>query len=72
MAAFLFGLAWGMLTLFFLLLVGIGARPIPVPPEPGSPKPSGLSLYRLRFCLGDTGTWTEESTSGMSPSERLT
>ena len=33
MVTLLFGLAWGMLVFFFVLLVRMGAKPAPKPPE---------------------------------------
>lgn len=39
MGAFFFALTWGILSLFFLLLVRIGARAVPAPPTRVSMRP---------------------------------
>lgn len=49
-AAFLLSLIWGILTVFFLLLVRLGARPVPAP-EPGSIQLPALSVFRMRWVL---------------------
>lgn len=36
MAAFFFASSWGILSLFFFLLVRIGAKPVPAPPARAS------------------------------------
>ena len=49
MTTFLFTFAWGVLAFFFVLLVRIGAHPVPKPPK------------LLRFTV--LGTWPREITS---------
>ena len=50
MFAFLFCLTWGILTLFFPLLVRAGAKPVPAIPKPRWRKrASYLSVLRVRF-----------------------
>ena len=49
-AAFLFSLTWGILTVFFLLLVRIGARPVPTPELRSTPL-HALSIFRMRWVL---------------------
>jgi hypothetical protein len=50
-AAFLFSLTWGILTLFFLLLVRIGAKPVPTP-EPRSTPLRAMFVFRVQCVLG--------------------
>jgi hypothetical protein len=61
MAAFLFSLTWGLLSLFFLLLVRIGAKPVPAPPERWSTK--RYTLYTLRLPIGLERTLSSEYAS---------
>jgi hypothetical protein len=51
MFAFLLCVTWGMLTLFFLLLVRAGAKPVPVPAPPKARwrKRASLSLLRVHL-----------------------
>lgn len=49
-AAFLFSLTWAMLSVFFLLLVRIGARPVPTPELRSTPL-HPLSVFRMRWVL---------------------
>jgi hypothetical protein len=57
MTSFLFCLAWGMLAFFFVLLVRIGARPVPKPPE--LPSPRDVAAYRGEVILSGTHTGPE-------------
>lgn len=50
-AAFLFGLTWGILSVFVLLLVRAGARPVPAP-EPGSTQLRARFVFRVRSDSG--------------------
>jgi hypothetical protein len=50
-AAFLLSLAWGILTVFFVLLVRAGAKPVPTP-EPRSTKLRALFVFRVQCVLG--------------------
>lgn len=49
-AAFLFSLTWGILAVFFLLLVRLGARPVPSP-EPRSTRLRTLFVFRVECVL---------------------
>ena len=51
-AAFLLSLTWGILTVFFLLLVRAGARPAPTP-EPRSTQLRALFIFRIQCVLGE-------------------
>jgi hypothetical protein len=50
-AAFLLSLTWGILSLFFVLLVRIGARRVPKP-EPRPTELHALFVFRIRCVLG--------------------
>jgi hypothetical protein len=50
-AAFLLSLSWALLTAFFVLLVRIGARPVPSP-EPRATQLRTLFIFRIRCVLG--------------------
>jgi len=50
-AAFLFSLTWGILTLFFVLLVRAGAKTVPTP-EPRSTQLRTLLIFRVQCVLG--------------------
>ncbi len=50
-AAFLFSLAWGILSVFFLLLIRIGAKPVPTP-EPRSTQLRVLYVFRVDCSFG--------------------
>jgi hypothetical protein len=50
-AAFLFGLTWGIVSVFVLLLVRAGARPVPAP-EPGSTQLRARFVFRVRSDSG--------------------
>jgi len=49
-AAFLFSLTWAILSVFFLLLVRIGAKTVPTP-EPRPIRLHALSVFRMRWVL---------------------
>jgi hypothetical protein len=49
-AAFLFSLTWGILTVFLLLLVRAGAKPAPSP-EPRSTQLRTLFVFRVQSVL---------------------
>jgi hypothetical protein len=50
-AAFLFGLTWGIVSVFVLLLVRAGARPVPAP-EPRSTQLRARFVFRVRSDSG--------------------
>jgi hypothetical protein len=50
-AAFLLSLTWGILTVFFVLLVRAGAKPVPSP-EPRSTQLRALFVFRVQCVLG--------------------
>ena len=49
-AAFLFSLTWAIVSVFFLLLVRIGAGPVPAP-EPSPTRGQALSVFRMRWVV---------------------
>ncbi|MFZ0957046.1 MAG: hypothetical protein WAN60_11940 [Candidatus Sulfotelmatobacter sp.] len=49
-AAFLLSFTWGMLTVFFLLLVRAGAKPVPTP-GPRSTQLRTLFVFRVQYVL---------------------
>jgi hypothetical protein len=49
--AFLFGLTWGIVSVFVLLLVRAGARPVPAP-EPSSTQLRARFVFRVRSDSG--------------------
>ena len=51
-AAFLFSLTCGILTVFFLLLVRAGAKPVPTP-EPRPTQLRALFIFRVQCVLGE-------------------
>jgi len=65
MFAFLLCLTWGTLTLFFLLLVRAGAKPVPVAPKPRWRKRTSLSLVAIHSVrdLGSRRLRWERNTS---------
>ena len=66
-AAFLFGLTWGIVSVFVLLLVRAGARRVPAP-EPRSTQLRARFVFRVR---GDSGQVHGETRIRPHPRYRL-
>jgi hypothetical protein len=69
--AFLFGLTWGIVSVFVLLLVRAGARPVPAP-EPRSTQLRARFVFRVRSDSGQVHGGTRIRPHPRYHLERLT